>query len=485
MPPGRLVVVPVPVNHMRCAGIPPSRAAARAAGAGRRAPGGPDRLPREGDAAGVGLAAVVADQVPGVAVQGRHHGERLVPAHRNPGGEGVGQCEARPGDRGRCRPAGGPPGGRVDQVRAALVRAGGGHRGRGLDHAGQRVRPPWVPDAHPPAFPVPRCPEHRHVPAAVDKRTGQPRAAQLVQGPLRGPALDQASGVESARHRPRVEPAAGRLLGSLARAQHLGELRRHLAEGGLAAAEPAHRAGRVPGAEHRIALVQDPAGGSDRGPHLRRRQRTVHRGDGENGSHHRLGVRGQRRRSRCHLACSLSRADWIDCAYATLVYVAPLTPWIRTLWAASTSALSMGMTCRASCCEYCSAVRSSGTETAVIWLPRTVTVTDNSPYPYCSTAPVAVRAGPAAPPCPAAGPAVRAGPGAVPDGAGVAPVPAGVSGPSAAGVAVPTLWKPSTPANPATAPVTMYQPARFMGGPSLRHGAFVPLRSRRLRPLWL
>src|SRR5262249_23827363 len=135
----------------------------------------------------------------------------------------------------------------------------------------------------------------------------------------------------------------------------------------------------------------------ERRPHGIRRQVTVHRGEGEHGAHHRLCVRGQRRRLRGHVTCSLSRADWIDCAYASLVYVAPLTAWIRVLCAASTSDLSMGMTCWASCGEYWSMVCRTGTDTATIWPPRTVTVTDSCPYPYCPTDPATVRARPVAP----------------------------------------------------------------------------------------
>src|SRR5690242_17254411 len=137
----------------------------------------------------------------------------------------------------------------------------------------------------------------------------------------------------------------------------------------------------------------------------------------------------------------------------------------------------MGMTCWASCCEYWSMVCRTGTDTATIWLPRTVTVTDSCPYPYCTTAPAALRGLPAAPPADG----VLAGV-APPEGAGgvLASPRARAGWPSTAGAAVPPMWKPSTPAKPATAPVTRYQPARLIGR-SFRPRRRGPVRSQCVR----
>jgi hypothetical protein len=87
----------------------------------------------------------------------------------------------------------------------------------------------------------------------------------------------------------------------------------------------------------------------------------------------------------------LSSADCKDIAYASLVYVAPDTPLIRALWAESTWERSIGITWDAMLPEYESATWMSGTDTAVILLLLTVTLTANLPYPYCSSAPVALR----------------------------------------------------------------------------------------------
>ena len=117
-------------------------------------------------------------------------------------------------------------------------------------------------------------------------------------------------------------------------------------------------------------------------------------------------------------------------------------------------------------------MRRTGTETAMIWLPRTVTRTDSCPYPYCSTAPVALRTVPVVAPGPADGVLAGAEPPAMADGVPASPR---AGWPSTAGAAVPPMWKPSTPANPATAPVTRYQPDRLIG---------CSLRSRRLPSAW-
>jgi hypothetical protein len=79
------------------------------------------------------------------------------------------------------------------------------------------------------------------------------------------------------------------------------------------------------------------------------------------------------------------------------VKVAPLTPLMLALSAASTSDLSMGMAWSAICWEVGSAACRAGTVTLVIRFLLTVTLTASSQYPYRSRAPVALCVPPAAP----------------------------------------------------------------------------------------
>src|SRR5205814_4160026 len=96
---------------------------------------------------------------------------------------------------------------------------------------------------------------------------------------------------------------------------------------------------------------------------------------------------------------------------------------------------------------------------------------------YCTTAPAALRRLPAAAPAPAEGVLAGVAPAAWAGGVLASPR---AGWPSRAGAAVPPIWKPSTPAKPATAPVTRYQPARLIGC-SLRPRRRGPARSQCVR----
>ena len=156
-------------------------------------------------------------------------------------------------DDGDRRDAGGrAAGARVDDVGAA---AGGAGRGDGTgvhrDDRDQPARVVRVLDADAPGRPG--GVEVRQVmsPPAERQKSVSGRAARCGGGAFGGPALDHAGRVQDAAAA-HGEGAAGVALGRLAERQHLGDLRRAVGEGDLAAAEPGDRGVGAVGAEHPV-----------------------------------------------------------------------------------------------------------------------------------------------------------------------------------------------------------------------------------------
>ena len=197
-----------------------------------------------------------------VAGQDRHRGvvlERRGP--RRPAlahGEGrgrvrVGGPQVRADDRDRERAGRRPARARVDDVRAALVRAGRRHRGVvQLEHRGEPVAQPRVADPDPPGTAA-----QHHVAARVDQEA--PRAGPLEQRgrALGRPALHQPGRVQPAgERRARVERAVGRRAQLVAALEHRAHVRVRRGPAQLAAVEAADLAARVVRAERGVDEAQ-------------------------------------------------------------------------------------------------------------------------------------------------------------------------------------------------------------------------------------
>ena len=175
-------------------------------------------------------------------------------AHGEGGGRvGVGRPQVRADDRDRQRARGRPAGARVDDVRAALVRARRRHRAVvQLEHRGEAVAQPRVADADAPAAAA-----QHHVAARVDQEA--PRAGPLEQRgrALDRPALDQPARVQRAgERRARVERAARRRAQLVAAVEHRTHLRVRVGPAQLAPVQPADLAARVVGAERGVDEAQ-------------------------------------------------------------------------------------------------------------------------------------------------------------------------------------------------------------------------------------
>ena len=150
----------------------------------------------------------------------------------------VARASARPrvgtDDGGRDRAVGRGAGGRVEQMGAPLVGAGRADRGVAgdLDHPDQPPRVPRVgdPDAPGPARIVARVAQGGDVAAGAYQRRSHAGLPQLVDGPGRGPALDQAGRIDSARQGPGIEPSASPLPGPGAAQQDLADLLRRVGQ---------------------------------------------------------------------------------------------------------------------------------------------------------------------------------------------------------------------------------------------------------------
>ena len=147
---------------------------------------------------------------------------------------------------------------RIEQMLAPFVGAGGRDGAGAGEVGGQQdpVRRQRMLDADPPRLPRRRLPVHADVAAGVDHRRRQTRPSELVQSALHRPALDETGRVDAAGHRPGIEPAVRGLASPAAQLQHFGDLGRRFLEPDLTPAQPAHRALRLPGAEHVVDPVQ-------------------------------------------------------------------------------------------------------------------------------------------------------------------------------------------------------------------------------------
>jgi hypothetical protein len=139
------------------------------------------------------------------------------------------------------------------------------------------------------------------------------QAIERGQRALGRPAFDVSSGVESARHRPRVEPAIGQPTCILAPSHHCSHLGRDFGGRDLTPAQATHRTVRPPRAEDIVGTLKDhpgpvePATQVSRPGFISDRHR-VHI-DRDNRAHDVLELTDRRRGHYMPRECS---ADWSD-----------------------------------------------------------------------------------------------------------------------------------------------------------------------------
>ena len=254
---------------------------------------------------------VRADQPALVAFHPVDGTQSVVAADCEAGGEGIGHRRVGTDDGGGDGADRRGSGTRVEQMGAALVGAGGADRSIAghLDHPDQPTGVPRVGDPDTPgaARIVVWVAEGDDVAAGAHHRRGHAGLSQFVDGPGRGPALDQTGRVDPARQGPGIEPPGRPLPRQGAAEQNFSDLLRGVRQAELAETEPIDRAVRLPDAEDGVGPVEDRPGGRHRQPQPVWWQVGRVDGHGHHRAHDRLGYPD-------HLIPSWSRADCTDWA---------------------------------------------------------------------------------------------------------------------------------------------------------------------------
>src|SRR6185369_12052410 len=234
-------------------------------------------------------------------------------------------------------------------------------------------------DADPPRSRSRRPSAHDDVTAGIDRERVPSRRGHLPSCALHGPALNESRGIESTVGSPpaRIEGSLAIRRGAVDEQENLAEVGVDVCFGKTTIGQARHLAVRQVRTESLIDVVQP-------GDSIAQRARctVVSQVERDDGPHHGFRVDDH--------PAAVSSADWSDCLYAPLVYVAPLIRSMLAVCACSASDRSIGSTMLEIRDEWPSPFGSCRAVTSVTAPPEIVTWTWTSPYRMDTSWPVKV-----------------------------------------------------------------------------------------------